>query len=72
MSTISTNTNANYCCKLRFFIKIVYFYSWDIVNTKKHFIMQMGYHHKRRKEILEVFQNLFYKNLINSKPKESL
>lgn len=31
--------------------------------------MQMGYPHKGRKEILEVFQNLFYENLINSKPK---
>lgn len=39
------------------------------VYTKEHFTMQMGYPHKRRKEILEVFQILFYENLINSKPK---
>lgn len=64
-----TNMNARYFCKLRFCIKIVYFYSWDTVYTKKHFAMQMGYPHKRRKEILEVFQILFYESSINSKPK---
>lgn len=64
-----TNMNARYFHKLRFCIKIVSFYSWDTVYTKKYSTMQMDYPHKRKKEILEVFQILFYENSMNSKPK---
>lgn len=64
-----TNMNARYFRKLRFCIKIVSFYSWDIVYTKKYSTMQMDYPHKRKKEILEVFQILFYENSMSSKAK---